>query len=109
MYANTLTCWKRLIVLDEKLSKMLMNACTIESYGAGFLAGMAKAVESVKNCIQCGECEERCPFQLPIREMIVENVEFYERAAVGRTEKPRSCDLPRRSKPGFPNSLSERD
>ncbi len=36
------------------------------------------AVESAKNCIQCGECEEKCPYHLPIREMIVENVKFYE-------------------------------
>ncbi len=36
-------------------------------------------VESAKNCIQCGECEEKCPYNLPIREMIVENMDFYER------------------------------
>jgi len=38
----------------------------------------SKAVESGGNCIQCGECEEKCPYRLPIREMIVENIEFYE-------------------------------
>jgi len=38
-------------------------------------------VESAPNCIQCGECEPRCPYQLPIRELIAENMEFYERMA----------------------------
>jgi predicted aldo/keto reductase-like oxidoreductase len=39
------------------------------------------AVESARNCLQCGECEEKCPYQLPIREMIAENLAFYERVA----------------------------
>ena len=37
-----------------------------------------RSVESAKNCDQCGECEEKCPYHLPIREMIVENIKFYE-------------------------------
>ncbi|MBE9506983.1 MAG: aldo/keto reductase [Chloroflexi bacterium] len=60
---------------------MLMNAHSIGSYGEGFFSRLAKAVESAKNCVQCGECEEKCPYNLPIREMIVENIEFYERVA----------------------------
>ncbi len=44
------------------------------------IGGYAKhAVESAKNCIQCGECEEKCPYDLPIREMIKENIESYEK------------------------------
>jgi predicted aldo/keto reductase-like oxidoreductase len=34
--------------------------------------------ESAKNCIQCGECEAKCPDRLLIREMIVENAGFFE-------------------------------
>lgn len=36
------------------------------------------ALESVRGCTDCGLCEERCPYGLPIREMIRENLEFYE-------------------------------
>lgn len=36
--------------------------------------GMAKAA----GCIECGECEARCPFKLPIREMIKEGYNLYE-------------------------------
>jgi len=46
-----------------------------------FFTRKTGAVESGKNCVQCGECEEKCPYHLPIREMIVENIEFYERVA----------------------------
>jgi len=39
---------------------------------------IAEGMESARNCIECGECEEKCPYHLPIREMIVENIKFYE-------------------------------
>lgn len=40
---------------------------------------VAEAMESGRNCVQCGECEERCPYELPIREMLAENLEAYDR------------------------------
>ncbi|MFW9844290.1 MAG: 4Fe-4S dicluster domain-containing protein [Candidatus Thorarchaeota archaeon] len=36
-----------------------------------------RSVESAENCIQCGECEDKCPYELPIREMIDENMAFH--------------------------------
>jgi predicted aldo/keto reductase-like oxidoreductase len=42
------------------------------------LRNVTDAVESWKNCNQCGECEDKCPYHLPIQEMIVENMKFYE-------------------------------
>lgn len=35
-------------------------------------------METGRVCVQCGECEQKCPYDLPIREMIVEHIEFYE-------------------------------
>jgi predicted aldo/keto reductase-like oxidoreductase len=47
----------------------------IERFSTGWIAqGMA----SGRNCIECGECETKCPYHLPIREMIVENLAFYD-------------------------------
>jgi predicted aldo/keto reductase-like oxidoreductase len=40
---------------------------------------VSDAVNSARNCTKCGECEEKCPYSLPIRDMIDENLEFYER------------------------------
>ena len=41
----------------------------------GFIPdAMAKAA----SCTECGECEARCPFRLPIREMLKENYNLYE-------------------------------
>lgn len=44
-------------------------------------AYVKRVVASAENCIQCGECEVKCPYELPIREMIAKHVEMYRRAA----------------------------
>ncbi len=36
-------------------------------------------VESTKKCDDCGECEEKCPYGLPMREMMKENLAFFEK------------------------------
>ncbi len=45
-------------------------------------SGIAGMVDSARNCIECGECEEKCPYHLPIIEMLQENVAFYESVAL---------------------------
>lgn len=40
---------------------------------------VAEAMESGRECIQCGQCEERCPYELTIREILAENLEAYDR------------------------------
>jgi predicted aldo/keto reductase-like oxidoreductase len=45
----------------------------------------AKVMESVRNCIECGECVARCPYDLPIPEMLKQRLALYEEHA-GRRE-----------------------
>jgi predicted aldo/keto reductase-like oxidoreductase len=42
-------------------------------------------MESVKLCEDCGECEERCPYELPVQEMLKANYDLYERHRGGLT------------------------
>jgi len=36
-------------------------------------------VEKADTCTECGECEERCPYHLPIRDLLAEYVEQYRK------------------------------
>jgi uncharacterized protein len=45
-------------------------------------SGMEKAA----SCTECGECESRCPFNLPIREMLKENYNLFEQVKAANTK-----------------------
>jgi len=36
-------------------------------------------IEKARSCSECGECMVRCPYQLPIPDMIKENLDWYDR------------------------------
>jgi len=38
----------------------------------------AESMEKATDCTKCGECEERCPYHLPIREMIEDYSNWYQ-------------------------------
>jgi predicted aldo/keto reductase-like oxidoreductase len=48
---------------------------TPETFASGWIA---KGAESARDCVECGECEEKCPYHLPIREMLAESLAFYD-------------------------------
>ncbi len=45
-----------------------------------FTGIFATAVEKAADCTECGDCEERCPYHLPIREMLHESVQCFQEA-----------------------------
>ena len=39
---------------------------------------LAEVMKSVENCIQCGKCEKKCPYDLDVLEMLEENKAYYD-------------------------------
>ena len=44
----------------------------------GVKAWLGKPMENVVKCIECGECEEKCPYNLPIIDMLKENLALFK-------------------------------
>jgi uncharacterized protein len=44
----------------------------------GVKGWIGKAMESVGQCIECGECEQKCPYHLPISDLLKENLALYK-------------------------------
>ena len=69
-------CTSQIAISTVMCSGSFYKRLPPEGFFGGFVApAMAKAAE----CVDCGECEGRCPYNLPIREMIKEQVEWYSR------------------------------
>jgi uncharacterized protein len=39
---------------------------------------LVKAIEKARNCTECGECMTRCPYNLPIPDLIKENIKWVD-------------------------------
>lgn len=51
----------------------------IKRFGSPDQVAWAKGVvEKARNCTECGDCLPRCPYQLPIPELIKKNLEWYD-------------------------------
>ncbi len=50
-----------------------------------------RLIDRVRACAGCGECEKKCPFELPIRKMLKETIAFYdEKLTASRRSSPPS-------------------
>lgn len=58
---------------------MILDSIIKRMPAANVFSDLAQTVEDAQECVECGECEERCPYGLPIREMIQERVGLFER------------------------------
>ncbi len=38
---------------------------------------LGEAMKTVEKCVECGECEEKCPYGLPIQELLRENLALF--------------------------------
>jgi predicted aldo/keto reductase-like oxidoreductase len=45
--------------------------------GSFFPEWGTEIVPQAENCVQCGECEEKCPYHLPIRDMMEEHLALF--------------------------------
>ena len=56
----------------------MFKAATKRLSPEAIVAWLAKAMESVPECIECGQCEEKCPYGLPIADLLKENLALYK-------------------------------
>jgi predicted aldo/keto reductase-like oxidoreductase len=49
------------------------------SPGYFFRPQNAENISRAEQCAECGQCEEKCPYRLPIREMLRESIIFYRK------------------------------
>jgi predicted aldo/keto reductase-like oxidoreductase len=65
---------------EINIQMMMGLKSVVKRFGAGADApGWIKGVvEKARSCTECGECLPRCPYQLPIPEVIKKNLEFYD-------------------------------
>lgn len=66
-----------IIPLLNNLVTFLRHDSAEQCFGPGIVS---KTVDQARNCTECGECEERCPYDLPIIEMNKDNVKLYDEA-----------------------------
>ena len=62
-------------------SVLIFQAAAKRLSREGVKGWIGKAMESVEQCIECGECEQKCPYNLPISDLLKENLALYNQYA----------------------------
>jgi hypothetical protein len=63
-----------------QIPKVLLIKSQVRRFSPKQLAVMAKeSAASVEQCIDCGECVEKCPYHLPVPDMLKENVAAFKK------------------------------
>lgn len=55
----------------------------VSLYGGG-----KRLIDRARQCIECGDCETRCPYQLPIRKMLKDSIAYYDKKLLLASRKP---------------------
>jgi predicted aldo/keto reductase-like oxidoreductase len=58
-------------------SVLIFQAAVKRLTREGVTAWIGEAMDSVAECIECGECEQKCPYNLPIADLLKENLALY--------------------------------
>jgi hypothetical protein len=59
-------------------SVLMFQAAAKRLSREGVKGWIGKAMESVEQCIECGECEQKCPYHLPISDLLKENLALFK-------------------------------
>jgi predicted aldo/keto reductase-like oxidoreductase len=58
---------------------MIMDSIIRRMPAANVFSDLTQTVADAEECVECGECEDKCPYDLPIREMIQEHIALFHR------------------------------
>jgi len=61
-----------------QIPRVLLVKSQVRRFSPKQLVAIAKdAVSSAEQCVECGQCVEKCPYALPVPDMLKENVEIF--------------------------------
>ncbi len=73
-------CSESIAISTVMMYPSLVRRLPPEHLFSGLYSGFwGQIVEKAASCTECGECEERCPYHLPIRDLLAEYVKQYQK------------------------------